>query len=112
MIQLYSSVDTWWIGLTDYFTSGDWTWAWSNQKANLSLYADYFQPSGGGSCVVMTVRDRQLQWLDTGCSGLQSAVCQCRGEDCTPPTPSTTPGLQCEADWIDAGGLGCVRFLR
>ena len=89
-------------------------------EADLSLYEGYFQPSEGGSCVVMTVEDRQLRWLDIDCNALQhndqdfGLVCQCKGADCeaqSPPT-STTPKMECSGDWIDAGGLGCVRFLR
>ena len=89
-------------------------------EADLSEYEGYFQPSEGGNCAVMTVEDRQLRWLDIDCNALQhnhqdfGMVCQCKGADCqamSPPT-STTPRMDCSGDWIDAGGLGCVRFLR
>ena len=88
--------------------------------ADLSLYGDFFQPSEDGGCVVMTVEDRQLNWLDIDCNALQhndqdfGIICQCKGADCEAqsPTTSTTPKMECSGDWIDAGGLGCVRFLR
>ena len=104
--------------MTDYYTSGDWTWSQSNQKADLSLYSDYFNPSNGGSCVVMTVADRELQWVDLDCSALEfqdkqvGSVCQCKGGDCQPSATTTTPALTCRAGWIDAGNLGCIKFFR
>ena len=117
LIQLYTSDDSWWIGLTG--SVDDWTWYHSNVKADKSLYSDYFQPSRDGkSCVVMTVEGRELQWLDLPCSTLPyqetqlGLVCQCKGETCQSPTPSTTPRVQCQGEWIDADGLGCVKFLR
>ena len=86
--------------------------------ADLGLYGDYFQPSEDRGCVVMTVEDRQLRWLDIDCTALQhnnkefGIVCQCKGDDCPAPPQTTTPKMECSGDWIDAGGLGCIRFLR
>ena len=95
-------------------------WSHSMREANLSLYGEYFHPSDAGSCVVMTVEDRHLHWLNIDCNAIQhnekdfGIVCQCKGADCEArsPTTTTTPTVECSDDWIDAGGLGCVSFLR
>ena len=117
MIQLYSSNDTWWIGLSKYYRE-DWTWIQSDKEADLSLYSGYFTPSDdGGKCVVMTVADRVLQWVNIDCMAVEyedrqlGAVCQCKG-DCDPPTTTTTKPVPCQDQWIDAGDLGCIKFLR
>ena len=73
---------------------------------------------------MMTVEDKQHRWLDIGCNDLQynekdfGIICQCKGADCeglsptTTTTTTTTPKVECSDDWLDAGDLGCVKFMR
>ena len=72
----------------------------------------------------MTVENKQHLWLDIDCNALQynekdfGIICQCKDEDCdglsttTTTTTTTTPEVECSDGWLNAGDLGCVKFMR
>jgi len=123
--QLFSNVSKWWIGLSDFTHEGTWTWSQSSTQADLSLYSEFFSPNSAShntdDCVAMTITDRQLAWEDINCiTNLEGdiivPVCQCKGEDCSgiseTTTANTTPiKLECKGNWLDAGDLGCIQFM-
>jgi len=79
-------------------------------------------------CVLMKDDNGKLSWADIHCDNTTTTeadgsteleievLCQCVGEECTPPTPEptlepTTIAPTCDAGWIVNQGLGCIKPL-
>merc|ERR1711892_966859 len=84
-----------WIGLSDFFVEGDWTWINSEEKANRGTLDLFWAPNrpdlaadNKNDCVVVTLVDGQIEFTDTDCSSGVFAgqnvgsACQCKPGEC------------------------------
>merc|ERR1719209_1507115 len=116
----------WWLGLNDIMSEGDWRWAhsYSNGSVQTSDFASIWTPKTTADnlddCVVMKNVANTLAWEDIHCdltadtSENIQVLCQCKGDECTAPTPTPEP-ISCgdanTVGWIAWEGLGCVKPL-
>jgi len=126
-------VKRWWLGLTDIIKEGDWHWANSYESGSVQVsdFATIWTPNAKADnlddCVLMKDDNGKLSWADIHCDNTTTTeadgspleievLCQCVGEECTPPTPEptlqpTTTAPTCDAGWIVNQGLGCIKPL-
>jgi len=118
----FTGIGYWYIGLTDLGREGEWLWINAGISIEDSLWGTNkpsSKPKNREDCGVMVVKNNQFSWEDHKCQAPDvsnhpvAPVCQlattASQTTTAAPETTTTPVLQCKADWTEFQGH-CYKF--